>query len=938
MSMPILATKLYIPPARPNLVPRPKLIERLDKGRHGKLTLISAPAGFGKTTLVSAWLESLRSTNYALPADTAAGEAFVNRKPVLSEVEVSKSVNQVAWLSLDAGDSEPPRFLAYLVAALQRAFRDDGKGQTSEIGQGIAAALQSPQPPPIQALLTALLNELAALSAPIVLVLDDYHLLNGRTIDDALTFLLEHLPPAFHLVITTREDPNLPLARYRARGQMTEIRAAELRFTADEAAAFLNQALGFKLAPAAVAALEAHTEGWIAGLQLAALSLQGHASGEGGDVDKNRAAFIDAFTGSHRYVMDYLVEEVLAQQPERIQTFMMHTAILDRLCGPLCDALLDSPTAAGQSTLAQLEQANLFLIPLDNERHWYRYHHLFAELLRQRLHQQLATAPNVDPDQTITLLHSRASQWFADHGFELEAFAHAAAGQDLARAMQLAQGDGMPLHFRGAITPVLQWLESLPKAALNTDPALWVMYASVVTMTGQVEASVEEKLQAAEALLPDAAWDDPQLDPKTRDLVGQIAGIRAMLGIPKGQTDLILQQSRRALATLHPHNLPVRTSANWTLGFAHQLQGERAAAMRAYSDTIAISQASGNIMMTLAATICLGQVQEADLHLHLAAEQFGHVLALIGDPPWATACEAYLGLARIYYAWNDLAQAQAHVQQSLPLAQQLPNVDTPASCWLLLARIQAAQGDWATALDSLTRAEAFVQQHNFGRRLAEVTAQRVEFLLQQGAVAEAARLAQEYDLPLTQARVHLAQDNPAAALALLSPLRQQMAERAWRDEHLKVMVLETMALAAQGNREAALERLEDALEIAEASGLIRLFVDEGAPMAALLRAAAARKPRPAYVGKLLAAFEPQPTRAAMAAAPAPSAQALIEPLSERELEVLQLIAEGLSNREIGQRLYIAIDTVKGHNRRIFGKLQVQRRTEAIVRARELGLL
>ncbi|MEZ4656341.1 MAG: LuxR C-terminal-related transcriptional regulator [Caldilineaceae bacterium] len=903
MTAPILATKLYIPPTRPNLVARPRLIERLNAGLAGKLTLISAPAGFGKTTLVSAWIEELRSTMYDLRADLTR-----ERSPV----------NHAAWLSLDAEDNDPTRFLTYLVAALQKI--------APTVGHGLLGALQSPQPPPISTILPILLNEISAIAHDFVLVLDDYHVLLGNAIDDALAFLIEHLPPPMHLVITTREDPPLPRARYRARGQLSEVRAADLRFTEAEAAAFLNQIMGLNLAAAEVAALENRTEGWIAGLQLAAISMRGN---------QDAAGFIKSFTGSHRFIVDYLLEEVLHQQPASLQNFLLRTSILDRLSGPLCDALWPDETPSSQRTLERLEQANLFLIPLDNERNWYRYHHLFAELLRQRLHQHLAEADNGDPAHDIALLHGRASQWYEEHGFELDAFAHAAAGPDIGRAMRLAQGGGMPLHFRGAITPVLHWLEALPKAALNTDPALWVMYASVVTMTGQAEAGIEEKLQAAEALLPAQEFDDPQLGPDMRDLIGQIAAIRAMLGIPKGQTEQILVQSRRALASLHPHNLPVRTSANWTLGFAHQLQGERAAAIRAYTDTLAISEPSGNIMLTIAAAICLGQVLEADLHFSLAIEKYRHVLNLIGEPPWATACEAYLGLARIHYAWNDLAQAQAHVQQSLPLAQQLPNVDTPASCWLLMARLHAAQGDWTSAMQMVTQAESFVRRQNFDHRLAEVTAVRVELLLQQGAVTEAAHSAQEYDLPLMQARVHLAQHNPAAALELLTPLRQQMAERAWRDELLKVMAVEAVALAAHGKRDAARQLLDDALTIAEPSGLIRLFVDEGARMAELLRDAAARKMRPAYVSKLLAAFEPQPSPSAAAA---PSAQALIEPLSERELEVLQLIAEGLSNREIGQRLFITLDTVKGHNRRIFGKLQVQRRTEAIARARELGLM
>ena len=366
MSTPILATKLYIPPPRPKVVLRPRLIERLNEGLHRKLTLISAPAGFGKTTLVSAW--------------------------------VAGCDRPVAWLSLDEGDSDPARFLSYLIAALQTI--------AANVGEGLLAMLQSPQPPPPETILTALLNEIAAIPEPFVLVLDDYHAVDARAVDEALAFLLEHLPPQMHLVIATREDPQLPLARLRARGQLTELRATDLRFTPSEAAGFLNQVMGLNLSAEDIAALETRTEGWIAGLQLAALSMQGH---------QDAAGFIQSFTGSHHFVLDYLMEEVLQQQSESVQTFLLRTSILDRLCGPLCDAVLLDPSASGQETLEYLERANLFIVPLDNERRWYRYHHLFADLLRQRL-QQSTVSPGGDEGRLIDELHRRASIWYEDNG------------------------------------------------------------------------------------------------------------------------------------------------------------------------------------------------------------------------------------------------------------------------------------------------------------------------------------------------------------------------------------------------------------------------------------------------------------------------------------------------------------------------------------------
>jgi LuxR family transcriptional regulator, maltose regulon positive regulatory protein len=619
MPIPILATKLYIPRLRPNMVSRPRLLERLNEGLHRKLSLISAPAGFGKTTLVSEWLAG---------CERAA-----------------------AWLSLDEGENDPIRILTYLVAALQTIV--------ANIGEEVSGVLQSPQPQPPEAMLMALLNDLTTIQDQFVLVLDDYHVIDAKPIDQALTYLVEHLPPHMHLVITTREDPHLPLARLRAGGHLTEVRTADLQITPSEAAAFLTQVMGLPLSAQDIAALERHTEGWIAGLQLAALSMQGH---------EDATSFIRSFTGSHRFVLDYLVEEVLGKQSERVQRFLLCTSILDRMSGPLCDAVLLDLSISGQDTLEYLEQANLFIIPLDDERRWYRYHHLFADLLRLRLHQSIASAP-AEAQSQVNELHLRASLWYEDHGLSLEAFHHAAAAHDVERAARLVEGEGMPLLFRGAVTPVLHWLESLSKTALDARPSLWVMFASALTMTGFL-AGVEEKLQAAEAAMPRTEPDDT-----TKDVVGQIAAIRAMLAVPANQLETIIAQSHRALEYLHPSNLASRTSTLWTLGFASFLQGDRAAARQAYTEAISLSQAADNIILYIGATIGLGTIQEADTQLYWAAETYRRVLHLAGDLPKPPACEAHLGLARICYEWNDLDAAGQHGQQSVHLARLLENSD-----------------------------------------------------------------------------------------------------------------------------------------------------------------------------------------------------------------------------------------------------------------------
>ncbi len=872
MSDPLLATKLHVPAPRPKAVPRPRLIERLNEGLHHKLTLISAPAGFGKTTLVSEWIAGRKQ-----PA---------------------------AWLSLDEGDSDPTRFLAYLVAALRSV--------AAHIGEGVSAVLQSPQSPPTESILTALLNEIASIPETFIIVLDDYHVIDAKPVEDALAFLLEHLPPCMHLVVATREDPRLPLARLRARGQMAELRAADLRFTPAETTEFLNRMMGLGLAAEDIAALETRTEGWIAGLQLAAISMRGHDDASG---------FIRSFTGSHGFVLDYLVEEVLERQPESVQTFLLHTSILERLCGPLCDAVLPGSSASGQTTLECLEHANLFIVSLDNERRWYRYHHLFAELLRQRL--QRKGAPTAE-------LHVRASQWYEDNGLEIEAFHHAAAAHDIERAERLIEGKGMPLYFRGAMAPVLHWLGSLPASVLDARPSLWVTYASSMMMSGK-PSGVERKLQAAEAALKNAGPDR-----NTRNLVGHIAAVRALLAAAQNQSETMIAQSHRALEYLHPENLSVRTITSLTLGIAHQLQGDRAAAGRAFTEAMEIGQASGNMMIAAAAASSLGQIQESENQLHPAAETYRRLLLVVGDPAHMVTGEAHHGLARIFYQWNDLDAAERHAQQCARLAQQI-ECDIFVACEVLLARFRLARGDPAGAAVLLAKAGETARGSNFVNQIPHIAAAQVLVLLHQGNPAAAAQVAQSHDIPVSQARVMLARGDTAAALALLEPIRGQMDAKCWHDERLKIMILQALSLHAKGDTDDALRHLGDALALAQPGGFIRIFVDEGPRMAGLLSEAAANGIMPDYSARLQAAFEAEDRKSEVESDPHHS-QGLVEPLSRRELEVLCLVAQGLSNQEIGERLFLALSTVKGHNLKIFEKLQVKRRTEAITRARELGLL
>jgi LuxR family maltose regulon positive regulatory protein len=916
----LLRTKLYIPPLRPNLVSRPGLIERLDLGLQlgHKLSLISAPAGFGKTTLVAEWVHEKDEGGRFEEARRSSQLAAISCQPRDSAQGRSK----VAWLSIDEGDNDPTRFLIYLIAALQTV--------QGEIGQGVMAMLQSLQSPPAESILTAVVNEIAALPEAIILVLDDYHLVQGSevggstSVDNALAFLLEHQPPQLHLVIATREDPNLPLARLRARGQLTEVRAVDLRFAAAEATEFYNQAMGLNLSTENIAALEKRTEGWIAGLQLAALALQKQVDSIGG---KSAAERIGAFSGSHRFVLDYLLAEVLEQQSENVRTFLFKTAVLDRLCGPLCDAL--TGLEDGQETLEYLEQSNLFIVPLDDERQWYRYHHLFADLLRWQLGHSDATLAGDAAE-----LHSRASRWFEENGLAIEAFQHAAAANDIERAERLIDGDGVPLAFRGAVAPILKWLDSLSKAELDARPSLWVTYAMAILLPGQHE-EVEEKLQAAEAAL-----EGRPLDAETRDIIGRIADIRGNMAVGQGQAETILTQSRRALEYLHPDNLAFRTSTTWQLGVAYEFQGDRAAASQAYAEAIAISRASGNTYIRILATVGLGSIQLGENRLYTAVETYQHAMKLVGDLPIPIACYVYYCLARIAYEWDDLDDAQRHGEKSLQLARQhIDFNDFFVPCQVFLTRLKLALGDVAGATSALDEAR------------------QVLVLLRQGDWATAAELANNYELPMAQARVHLAREDAASALALLAPLRRQMQARGWADELIKVMVLEAVAHRANGDDVEARQCLNDALALGEPGGMIRVFIDEGAPMAALLaglRVAANSQisgengSKRTYINELLAAYgnqkAPQATGMAQPSAlrtdsgRAASRQPLLEPLSDREIEVLQLIAEGLSNPEIAARLYLSPHTVKVHTRNIYGKLNVHSRTQAIACAQALGLL
>ncbi len=882
MPAPILATKLYVPAPRPDTVPRPRLIEQLNQGLSSghKLTLVSASAGFGKTTLVSEW--------------------------------VAQSGLPVAWLSLDDGDNDPARFISYLIAALQNIKEG--------IGESLLVALYSPQPLQIETILTTLLNEISTLPENFLLVLDDYHLIDSQGVDQSLAFLIEHQPQQMHLVIATREDPSLPLARLRALNQYNELRAADLRFTPVEAAEFLNRNMGLNLSEEDIATLDKRTEGWIAGLQLAALSMRGY---------KDAADFIQSFTGSHRFVMDYLLEEVLQQQPENIQSFLLRTSILDRMCGPLCDTILLDSSVPAQKTLEYLEHANLFIVPLDNDRRWYRYHHLFMDLLRKRLGQSLGS-------EEIAQLHIRASEWYENNDLMLDAFRHAAAANDVERAIRLMESRKMPVHRRGTATTILGWLESLPKTVLDAKPALWWGQAAMLLVIGQI-TGVEEKLQATEAALTSTALSDAVSDDATRDLIGKIAAARANVAQAQTQTETIFMQARRALEYLHPNNLADRSMAVRSLGFAYYLQRDLVEAGHAYTEAYSLARAAGDDIDATIALIRLGQLQEEKSQLHLAAETYNQTMKMVDVYSPYNAPLVFLGLARIHYEWNDLNAAEQYGEQSFRLAQQYDQVvDRLILSEMFLARLKLARGDAVSAAEILSQVEQNAHQRDYTFRAPYIAYDKAFVLIRQGNTDAALQLAQQNNLPLMQARALIARGNPAEALAVLEPLRHEAESKEWVYRLLMVMTLQSIALYTNGEKEKAMELLDEVLSRAEPEGFIRLFVDEGPRMAELLATAAAQGIRPDYANKLLAAF-PKSTEIILQSKITNQKSKMIEPLSERELEVLKLLRSELSGPEIAERLIVSLNTLRTHTKNIFNKLGVNNRRAAVRRAQELDL-
>jgi LuxR family transcriptional regulator, maltose regulon positive regulatory protein len=886
----LLTTKLYVPPPCPALVKRPRLTLDLSKALTRRLTLVSAPAGYGKTTLVSSWL---RETDIAS-----------------------------AWLSLDEGDNDPIRFLQYFLSALHQIV--------PAVQLDLLDMLRGMRPAQADALLNCLINAVAENAVSFVLVLDDFHVIHAQPILEMLAFLLDHLPPQLHLVCLSRTDPDLPLARLRVHDQLVDIRAEQLRFTLDEIAVFLSRMLGLNLVVNDLAALETRTEGWIAGLQLTALSLQGRQDIHG---------FVAAFTGSHAYIMDYLTEEVLQLQPEHVRSFLLQTSILDRLCVPLCEAVVETDQTAplqGRAMLEALERMNLFVIPLDDERRWYRYHHLFADVLNRRLEHLFP--------QRLADLHRRASCWYEQNGFIAEATHHALIAGDPDRAAELIVQHGRSLLMSGEVITLLNLIEAV-ESQTPAHPWLAVQKAWGLTLTGRLDQA-ERMLDTAEQLI---AAQPPTSE--ARSLLGCVAAGRAHRANLQGETCRAADFARQALAQLpndDPLSQTIRSVTTSILGDASWLTGNLEEARQAYLEAVRIGQAANDVRLVVMANSTLADVLMAQGQLHKAARLYSESLQMATYPDGRKlplADRAYAGLSRVSYEWNQLAASARYAHQCLELCQPGENIDLQALVQVVLAKMEHAQGNWAQAQVTLRAAERLASEYPLSSRQSIWVESALTCIwLAQGDQERAVDFVQRRNLTLDDGipylrepeylvllRLRLAQGDHAAALTLAGRLLQQAETANRTGDIIERLILQALIFQAKKELDLALTSLRRAFALAQREGYVRVFLDEGEPMAKLLYQAKAHQMGTSYAAELLPMLSRANDREL------PPAQLLIEPLSSRELEVLTLIESGHSNQAIAAQLVISITTVKRHISNIYAKLGVTSRTQAVACTRELQL-
>jgi LuxR family maltose regulon positive regulatory protein len=853
------------------------------------LTLVSAPAGFGKTTLLAEWLDTVAQTR------------------------------SVAWLSLDPGDDDPVTFWTYVLAALQRALPG--------VAASALALLQSPQPPPTQTLLTALLNDLTRVSNETVLVLDDYHVINAPAVNEGIAFLVDHLPPRLHVVLATRADPVLPLARWRARGQLVEMRAADLRFTAEEAADYLNNSMRLDLTADALETLETRTEGWIAALQLAALSMQGR---------DDAAAFIASFAGDHRYVVDYLAEEVLQRLPEAVQHFLLETSILEQLSGPLCDAVTGQ--ADGQARLEELDRSNLFVVALDGRRQWYRYHHLFADVLRTHLRGQ-------QPEQT-RVLNRRASEWYARNGNQPEAIQYALAADDFERVATLVELSARAILRSYRPSRLVQWLMAVPDDSVRARPVLCAYYAFALFGLGELDAA-EAWLRHAES-----AFESPGKlvadEHELRSVPGIIALGWAYRAQAAGDVATTLELGRQALDRMPESDHVWRAGVAVLMALGHWHLGDLETAQRAHDAGVASLERAGDMQLALSAACDGAILRRARGRLAEAMRTYERWLQLTHENGGADVpgvADVHFGMAELLYERNDVQAARRHLMRGDEMASLAALPQTPARQAVAWAQLRRMEGDLDEALELLDRAER-VSLRNPVPGVWPPGVLKVRLWLMAGETEEALKWARGRSLSaddeleysrefehITLARVLVAQSDDAAS-GLLERLLIEAETHARTGSVIDILIIQSLAQHARGHLAAALTPLQRALALTEPEEYVRTFVDEGEPMRDLLRHALAAGISTTYVRRLLSAFDEQSSLAANDG----GGSTLLRPLTGRELEILRLVAVGMRNQEIAEQLVISLPTVKRHIANTYDKLGVANRTEAVARAGTLGLL